>query len=176
MLKTQARMCDNLLSININNILRPESNLLALLGLNEIDEQKEYINWVYNNNNKIWENKGKVYVTKDEMNEIEKKNIINIKNEKIFYKKRIWFRRKMNNFILDNTKNNPPLVISRKNIFEETYNQFTTSTELNLNRKIQIYFIEEVAHDAGGVEREWYSTIFKEIFSEKKKFFYNVEI
>jgi hypothetical protein len=50
-----------------------------------------------------------------------------------------------------------------------------TSTELNLHRNIQIYFIEEVAHDAGGVEREWYSTIFKEIFSEKKKFFYKIE-
>ena len=162
-------------SINVNNILRPESNLLALLGLNEIDEQKEYINWVYNNYNKIWENKGKVYVTKDEMNDIDKKDIIDIKNEKIFYKKRIWFRRKMNNFILDNTKNNPPLVISRKNIFEETYNQFMTSTELNLNRKIQIYFIEEVAHDAGGVEREWYSTLFKEIFSKENNFFCEIE-
>ena len=163
-------------AININNILRPESNLLALLGLNEIDEQKEYINWEYNYNKKIWENKGRIYVTKEEMNNIDNININDIKNEKLFYKKRIWLRKKINNFILDNSKNNSPLVISRKNIFEDTYNQFMTSTELNLNRNIQIYFIEEVAHDAGGVEREWYSTLFKEIFSEEKNFFYEIKL
>lgn len=159
----------------VNNMFRPQSNLLALLGLNEIDEQKEYINWIYNHNTKLWENKGKVYVTKDEMNIIDNMSINEIKNEKIFYKKRIWLRKKINSFIIDNTKNNSPLVISRKNIFEESYNQFMTSTELNLHRNIQIYFIEEVAHDAGGVEREWYSTIFKEIFSEKNNFFYEIK-
>ena len=163
------------LSISVNVNFRPQSNLLALLGLNEIDEQKEYINWIYNKNTKIWENKGKVYVTKEEINHIDNMSIMEIKSEKIFYKKRIWLRKKIITYIIDNTKNNSPLVISRKNIFDESYNQFMTSTELNLHRNIQIYFIEEVAHDAGGVEREWYSTIFKEIFSEKKKFFYKIE-
>lgn len=158
-------------SINANSMFRPHSNLLALLGLNEIDEQKEYINWIYNYDKKIWENKGKIYVTKDEMNNIDNMSLIEIKREKFLYKKRIWLRKKINSFILDNSKNNPPLIISRKNIFEETYNQFMTSTDLNLYRNIQIYFIEEVAHDAGGVEREWYSAIFKEIFSKENNFF-----
>ena len=162
-------------SVNVNNMFRPQSNLLALLGLNEIDEQKEYINWVYNKKTNIWENKGKVYVTKEEINHIDNMSIMEIKSEKYFYKKRIWLRKKLISFIIDNTKNNSPLVISRKNIFDESYNQFMTSTELNLHRNIQIYFIEEVAHDAGGVEREWYSTIFKEIFSEKYKFFYEIK-
>ena len=161
-------------SVNVNSIIRPNSNLIALLGLNEIDEQKEYINWEYNYNKKIWENKGKIYVTKEEMNKIDNMSINEIKNEKIFYKKRIWLRKKINSFILDNSQNNSPLVISRKNIFDETYNQFMTSTELNLHRKIQIYFIEEVAQDAGGVEREWYSSIFKEIFSKINNFFFEI--
>ena len=165
----------NRININDNNIIRPDSNLIALLGLNEIDEQKEYINWNYNYNTKIWENKGKVYATKEEMNKIDNMSINEIKNEKIFYKKRIWLRKKINSFILDNSKNNSPIVISRKNIFDETYNQFMTSTELNLHRKIQIYFIEEVAHDAGGVEREWYSSLFKEIFSQTNNFFYEIK-
>ena len=162
-------------SVNVNNIFSRDSNLLALLGLNEIDEQKEYINWEFDHNNGIWENKGKIYITKDEMNIIDNMSINEIKNEKIFYKKRIWLRKKINSFILDNSKKNSPLVISRKNVFEETYNQFMTSTELNLHRNLQIYFIEEVAHDAGGVEREWYSAIFKEIFSDDKKFFYEIK-
>ena len=163
-------------SVNVNNMFRPDSNLLALLGLNEIDEQKEYINWTYNYEKKIWENKGKIYVTKEEMNNIDNFSVVEIKNEKFFFKKRIWLRKKINSFILDNSQNNPPLVISRKNIFEETYNQFKTSTELNLYRNIQIYFIEEVAHDAGGVEREWYSTIFKEIFSKSNGFFEEITV
>ena len=162
-------------SVNVNNMFSHDSNLLALLGLNEIDEQKEYINWEYNYDNGIWENKGKIYVTKEEMNIIDNMSINEIKIEKIFYKKRIWLRKKINSFILDNSKNNSPLVISRKNVFEETYNQFITSTELDLHRNLQIYFIEEVAHDAGGVEREWYSTIFKEIFSEANNFFYEIK-
>ena len=162
-------------SVNVNNMFSNDSNLLALLGLNEIDEQKEYINWEYNYDNGIWENKGKIYVTKEEMNLIDNMSINEIKIEKNFYKKRIWLRKKINSFILDNSKNNSPLVISRKNVFEETYNQFMTSTELDLHRNIQIYFIEEVAHDAGGVEREWYSTIFKEIFSEANNFFYEIK-
>ena len=73
-------------SVNVNNIFSHDSNLLALLGLNEIDEQKEYINWIYNNN-RIWENKGRVYVTKEEMNIIDNMPINEIRNEKNFYKK-----------------------------------------------------------------------------------------
>ena len=171
--QNQNRQISN--SVNVNNMFGHDSNLLALLGLNEIDEQKEYINWIYNYNNRIWENKGKVYVTKQEMNIIDNMSINEIRNEKIFYKKRIWLRKKINSFILDNSKNNSPLVISRKNIFDETYNQFMTSTELDLHRNLQIFFIEEVAHDAGGVEREWYSCIFKEIFSEKNHFFNEIK-
>ena len=161
-------------NINFNNIFHHRNNLLALLGLNEIDEQKEYVNWIFNYNKRIWENKGKVYVTKEEMNKIDSMSINDIKNETVFYKKRIWLRKKINYFILDNSKNNSPLVISRKNVFDETYNQFMTNKELDLHRNLQIYFIEEVAHDAGGVEREWYSSIFKEIFSEEKNFFYEL--
>ena len=56
-------------------------NLIALLGLNEIDEQKEYINWKYDKDKKIWENKGKIYITKEEMNQIDKMTINEIKKE-----------------------------------------------------------------------------------------------
>ena len=165
----------NLISNSINSIFRPGSILPSLLGLTEIDEQKDYINWEYNTNKKIWENKGKIYVTNDRINQIDKISINEIKNEKQFYKKRIWLQKKINNFMLDNTKNNPPLVISRKNILEETFNQFLTNQDLNLYRKIQIHFVDEMAYDDGGVEREWYSALFKEIFSEKNNYFREIK-
>ena len=99
------------------------------------------------------------------MNQIDKMTINEIKNENKFHKKRIWLQKKINSFMLDNTKNNPPLVISRKNILKETFNQFNTNSDLNFYRKLPIYFVDESAYDDGGVEREWYSVLFKEIFS-----------
>ena len=168
-------LISNSVNVNFNGIFRPGSNLPSLLGLTEIDEQKEYINWKYNKDKKIWENKGKIYVTKDEMNQIDKMTILEIQKENKFHKKRIWLRKKINNFMLDNTKNNPPLVISRKNVLKETFNQFMTNSDLNFYRKIQIYFVDEKAYDDGGVEREWYSALFKEIFSEKNNYFREVK-
>ena len=162
-------------SVNVNSIFRPGSNLPALLGLTEIDEQKEYINWKYNTDKKIWENKGKIYITKDEINQIDKISINEIQKEKKFYIKRIWLQKKINNFMLDNTTNNPPLVISRKNILIETFNQFLTNTDLNFYRKLHIYFIDEIAYDDGGVERDWYSGLFNEIFSEKNSYFREIK-
>ena len=169
------QLISNSFNVNFNSIFRPGSNLPSLLGLTEIDEQKEYINWKYEKDKKIWENKGKIYITKEEMNQIDKMTINEIKNENKFHKKRIWLQKKINSFMLDNTKNNPPLVISRKNILKETFNQFTTNSELNFYRKLQIYFVDESAYDDGGVEREWYSVLFKEIFSEKNNFFREIK-
>ena len=160
---------------NFHSLFRPGSNLALLLGLTEIDEQKEYINWKYNTEKKIWENKGKIYVTNDEINLIDKMSINEIKKENKFYKKRIWLQKKINNFMLDNTKNNKPLIISRKNILKETLNQFMSNQDLNFYRRIQINFVGEMAYDDGGVEREWYSELFKEIFSEKNNFFREIK-
>ena len=160
---------------NVNSIFRPGSNLPALLGLTEIDEQKEYINWKYNTEKRIWENKGKIYITKDEINLIDKISINEIKEEKNFYIKRIWLQKKINNFMLDNTRNNPPLVINRKNILIETFNQFLTNRDLNFYRKLHIYFIDEMAYDDGGVERDWYSGLFNEIFSAKNNYFREIK-
>ena len=169
------QLISNSFNVNFNSIFRPGSNLPSLLGLTEIDEQKEYINWKYDMDKKIWENKGKIYITKEEMNQIDKMTINEIKNENKFHKKRIWLQKKINSFMLDNTKNNHPLVISRKNILKETFNQFNTNSDLNFYRKLPIYFVDESAYDDGGVEREWYSVLFKEIFSEKNNFFREIK-
>ena len=162
-------------NVNLNTIFRPGSSLNALLGLNEIDEQKEYINWIYNFEKKIWENKGKIYLTKDEMNQIGTLSINEIKLDKNFYRKRIWLQKKINNFMLDNTKANIPIIISRQNVLEESLNHFMTNSDLNFYRKFQIFFVDENAHDEGGVEREWYSELFEEIFLEKNNFFKKIE-
>lgn len=42
-------------------------------------------------------------------------------------------------------------------------------------KSVQIHFIDEVAQDVGGVFREWHTSLFNEILSEKYNFFYDVK-
>ena len=66
---------------------------------------------------------------------------------------------------------NTTLIINRNNILQDSYNQFQTTIDLDLTKAMQIFFIDEVAQDTGGVYREWYTNIFNEIFSEDQRFF-----
>ena len=121
----------------------------------------------------MWKNFGKIPLTNDLINQISNLSFEEISNCDCFYKKRIYFFFYIkNNIINENFKNeNPILIINRKNILEESFNQFITTKELNLKEPIKIHFVDEVAHDAGGVYREWYTSLYKEFFSEKNKFF-----
>ena len=121
----------------------------------------------------MWKNFGKIPLTNDLINQISNLSFEEISNCDCLYKKRIYFFYYIRKNILnENFKNeNPILVINRKNILEESFNQFMTTKELNLKEPIKIHFVDEVAHDAGGVYREWYISLYKEFFSEKNKFF-----
>ncbi len=133
------------------------------------------IDWKYiqNENTGIynWKNCGKIPLTDDLFNSIVNLSLDEISKSDCLYKKRIWFA----NYIIEkitNSKNeNPILVINRNNILEDSFNQFMTTKDLDLRKPIQIHFVNEIAHDAGGVYREWYTCLFKEFFNEKNKFF-----
>lgn len=62
-------------------------------------------------------------------------------------------------------------MISRDNVLEESFNQFKTTGELDFKRAIHIFYVDEVAHDVGGVYREWYTNLFESIFSPQQSFF-----
>ncbi len=64
--------------------------------------------------------------------------------------------------------------MSRENILEESFNQFMTTHDLDLKKSMQIFFVDEVAIDIGGVYREWYSSLFEAIFAEKNCFFIKI--
>lgn len=49
-----------------------------------------------------------------------------------------------------------------------------TTHDLDLKKSMQIFFVDEAAIDIGGVYREWYSSLFEAIFSEKNGFFFQV--
>ena len=161
------------------------NHLANSLARNTINEERpknlkyyrpEFVNdWRYVKNETtdlfIWKNFGQIPLNQELINSIIDLDIKEITQNEFFFKKRIWLM----NFIVTNMSHinidNPILVINRKNILEESFNQFMTTKDLNLKEPIQIHFVDEVAHDAGGVYREWYSCLFKEIFNSKNKLF-----
>jgi hypothetical protein len=151
-------------------------NILTLLGMEEPEENLEYIDWDYScsiDSTVVWKNCGKVKLTKEELTKITNKSVVRIKDEK-YYVKRIWMTKYINKNFYDKSGSNTTLVVSRDNILEESFNQFMTTHELDLKRAMHIFFVDEVAHDVGGVYREWYTNLFDVIFSQDKGFFYEI--
>lgn len=123
-----------------------------------------------------WKNNGKIPIDDEEVKKILfPKSNYNYKKaigaSEPFYKKRLWLCQYIFKNFKSQTNENPILVINRQNILEDSYQQFMTTKGFNIRRPIRIYFIDEVASDAGGVYRDWYSCLFKSIFSKEKKLF-----
>ena len=137
------------------------------------DKIREYINWTLtkkSNGEKLWINKGKIILSKSEFEKIIQIPFDKIKNES-FLNRRIWVNNYIQNVISDQIVDNPVIVISRDNILNDAFNQFKTNKEINLKRPIHVHFLDEKENDVGGVYREFFSCVFKEFFSSKRKFF-----
>ena len=144
-----------------------------LIEKDNYDKIREYINWTLikkSNGEKLWENKGKIILSKSEVDNIIKIPFEKIKNES-FLNRRIWVNNYIQKVISDQIVDNPVLVINRNNILEDSFNQFKTNKDLNLKRPIHVFFLDEDENDVGGVYREFFSCLFKEFFSSKRKFF-----
>ena len=172
--KTQTGSGKYLLNHLANSLLR------NTIGENKPKNPKyyrpEFVNdWRYVKNEttniSIWKNFGQIPLTQELINSFIDLDIKEISKSEHFFKKRIWLMNYIMNHFPNTNDENPILVINRKNILEESFNQFMTTKDLNLKEPIQIHFVDEVAHDAGGVYREWYSCLFKEFFNIKNKLF-----
>lgn len=69
--------------------------------------------------------------------------------------KKLWLKKYLDEQRVPFVDDRDVLVINRKNLFQESFDAFQTMKELDLHKELQIYFIDEKAQDAGGVEREW---------------------
>ena len=167
---------------NNNRLLIHLANSLSRNIIDQNDNCSNYrpefiIDWRIVKNERtnlyMWKNFGKIPLNIDLINSVSNLSIEEISNCDYLYKKRIFLFNYINNYIINvNNKNqNPLLVINRSNILEESFNQFMTTKELNVIEPIQIHFVDEVGHDAGGVFREWYSALYREFFNEKNKLF-----
>jgi len=94
-------------------------------------------------------------------------------SKETFSHKRLWFTNYINKNMYSGSviDQNTTLIINRDQILVESFNQFATTGDLDLKKGMQIFFIDEVAQDTGGVYREWYTNLFSEIFSEEQQFF-----
>lgn len=169
---------------NRNNLLRHLLNSLNREAIssgiitnpfhifNIIDkESKTFLEWEYllnsQRNLSYWKQTSRITLTQDNINAIISMTKDQIASES-FLKRRIWMNNKlylaMNDFDnkQHNDKQNPIILISRKNILAESFNELMISKEINLNKQIQIHFIDELARDIGGVFQEWYTCIMKE--------------
>ena len=94
------------------------NNVISLLNFDdEIQESNEYIDWVFNEKNRVWMNNGKKFLNKNYLKQISKISKNQIQSEKFFIK-RIWFTKYINDNIYDKSNYNLLLVIYRYNILE----------------------------------------------------------
>ena len=63
------------------------------------------------------------------------------------------------------------LVIDRNCFFRDSFEQFRTTTDFDLRGDLSIHFLDELAEDAGGLAREWFSLITEEIFNPDRGLF-----
>ena len=68
------------------------------------------------------------------------------------------------------------LVIERENLFRDSFEQFRTTDDFDLHKEIKIFYVNEVAQDAGGLMREWVTELTKILFSEEMMLFRAMKI
>lgn len=56
------------------------------------------------------------------------------------------------------------LVIDRATILADSYSQYLTTDGFDFHKEIKIFFVGEVAQDAGGLMREWITELTKALF------------
>lgn len=63
------------------------------------------------------------------------------------------------------------IVVRRDHVFQDSYLQFASLSDDDLRNPLSIHFVGEVGRDDGGVTRDWYSVLAKEIFNPQYALF-----
>lgn len=82
-----------------------------------------------------------------------------------FDNKRSYFRSQLRSRRLESRYETMRLRVRRSEIFMDSYHQLRMRTGEEMRAKIQVQFQGEEGIDAGGVAKEWYSALAKEIFN-----------
>ena len=100
----------------------------------------------------------------------EYKNNIHFNGEKSFdFESKIdELHREINKKKISWVEGSCPIVINRSNFLEESINKIQ---DVNIYKEWKISFIGETNYDAGGIMREWYTTLFKALEKDNLKLF-----
>lgn len=114
------------------------------------------------NNRVVWKREPKAYPSESTIQEIilMPPELIKIRPTE---EKRIWFYSKIERIKKEGDNNGVILLIERANVSRGSFEQFG-SAKLDLKKDIYIHFIDEIAQDAGGLIREWFTLIIEHIF------------
>ena len=67
--------------------------------------------------------------------------------------KKAWFDHQCNLKRISYTEDSITLVIDRENLLRDSFEQFRTTDRFDLHKEIKIFYVGEVALDAGGLMR-----------------------
>ncbi len=86
--------------------------------------------------------------------------------------KRLWFYVRIEGIKRDSgraldffTSGPITILVERCHFLRDSFEQFRTTSDLDLRKEIKIHFMDEVCQDAGGLIREWFSILAEEIFA-----------
>ena len=121
---------------------------------------------------KTWKKKGKIEFTDKILDEFKKLMNKSIGSSEPFYKKRAWLINFLSkNLSKEKIDDNIKCIIDKKNIFESSFQKFKQIKDIKVNLPMRILFLGEEDKDEGGLNKFWYSSIYKEIFSKERKLF-----
>ena len=97
--------------------------------------------------------------------------LVSSKENQAFEKKLEIFKNNIKSIKIDWREGCCTLKLSRDHFLKESINQFNHisiyKVHYSITKELKINFIGEVSYDSGGIIREWFTIIFKELQSEK---------
>lgn len=88
-----------------------------------------------------------------------------------FKEKYAWFLRQAAEIISPWERGHLKMRIKRENIMEESLHQLLGVQMKHMHKPLRIQFVDEVAIDAGGLEREWFTLVTQKLFAEETGLF-----
>lgn len=99
----------------------------------------------------------------DRINQIRSMSLNEIKTSGKFRYKQIWFNKKLDSERISFHKGSNVLIISREEAISDSMETFNV---FDLRKELKVNFKNETTEDAGGMMREWFTIIMKELLNE----------
>lgn len=91
--------------------------------------------------------------------------VVNFENKRTYFRHRLRQLRRESSSYRNTDHHQLRLVVRRNRVFMDSYQQISTKTSDQLKQKLHITFHGEEGVDAGGVTREWYNILAREMFN-----------